>query len=67
MKHSAIATGQRFVDARSPTFGYPWIVEKTFTGTDGIEYAQVVCAADRTRRKTLSTAVLGDRSWFVPA
>jgi hypothetical protein len=67
MKQSAVTTGQRFVDARSPTFGQPWIVEKTFLGTDGKEYAHVVLAGDHTRRKTLSTAVLGDRSWFLPA
>ena len=67
MKQSAVTAGQRFIDARSPTFSYSWIVEKTFLGTDGNEYAQLVSSADPTRRKTLSTAVLGDRSWFQPA
>jgi hypothetical protein len=67
MDQSAVAIGRRFVDARVAGFAQPWIVEKTFTGRDGIEYAHIVCAADRTRRKTLSTSVLGDSRWYVPA
>lgn len=67
MAQNAVTSGQRLVDARSPTFGSSWIVEKTFTGTDGNEYAHIVLTGDHTRRKTLATAVLGDPRWFVPA
>jgi hypothetical protein len=67
MPQGAVSIGQRFVDARSPMFAHPWIVEKTFTGSDGIEYAHVVCADDPTRRKTLSAAVLADTRWYTLA
>jgi len=67
MKPYAVTAGERLVDAQSPTFGQAWIVEKTFVGTDGREYARVVLTGDHTRRKTLSTAVLADRTRFVPA
>jgi len=48
-------------------FGRPlpeWIVEETFIGTDGLEYARVVLASDRSHWKTLSLAVLTDRRRF---
>jgi hypothetical protein len=48
-------------------FGRPapeWIVEGTFVGNDGIEYARIALAADPSHRKTLSVAVLTDRRRF---
>ncbi len=62
-----ITLGQRFRDLQARSFGRPgleWIVESLLTGSDGIEYARVVCATDPTRRKTLSRAVLGERSRY---
>jgi hypothetical protein len=44
--------------------GTEWIVDAIFRGTDGIEYAQLVNAADLTQQKTLAVDVLGDRKRF---
>lgn len=62
-----VERGQRYREAgRSGTGsgGLVWQVENVFTGTDGIEYAGLVCAADRSLRKTLAIAALGDRRRF---
>lgn len=66
MKHS-VERGQRYRDLSSSRFGVlgtEWIVDAIFTGTDGIEYAQLVNAADLTQHKTLAVDVLGDRKRF---
>ena len=62
-----IERGQRYRDVRPGPFrtrGTEWIVDAVFPGTDGVPYAQVVCASDLTRRKTLSAHVLNDRRRF---
>ena len=62
-----ISVGQRFRDVQQRNFGRPgleWIVQEMITGTDGIAYAKLVCATDLSKRKTLSFAVLGERSRF---
>ena len=62
-----IAAGQRFRDIRSGVFGasgLEWVVRELVTGVDGITYAHLTCTLDRTQRKTLSLAVLGDRRRF---
>jgi len=62
-----IAAGQRFRDIRRGAFGasgLEWVVKELVTGVDGITYAHLTCTLDRTQRKTLSLAVLGDRRRF---
>jgi hypothetical protein len=68
-KKSPIARGDRFRDAQLSAFARSapdWVVEDVFTGTDGIEYALLSSAADPTRRKSLSAAILHDRRRFAP-
>ena len=63
----SIERGQRYRDvhaSRSGAFGTEWIVEAVFRGTDGIVYAQLVCATDLSQQKTLSVHALIDRSRF---
>ena len=64
---SNIQPGERFRDAATTMIrGMPeWIVERVFIGTDGKEYAEVRSSANNRDRKTLSTAVLGDKRRFV--
>ena len=69
LSEMSVAVGQRFREARATIFGEPapeWIVEHLRIGSDGLEYATLVSAADPSLRKTLSTAVLVDRQRFVP-
>jgi hypothetical protein len=63
----AIERGQRYRDVSPGRFGAlgtEWIVDAVFKGTDGIVYAQLVCASDTTQQKTLSVHALTDRSRF---
>jgi hypothetical protein len=56
-----IERGQRFRDVHPGAFGplgTEWIVEALLLGTDGFQYAQLVCASDLTQQKTLSVDVL---------
>ena len=62
-----VAVGQRYQDAQQRNFGRPgleWVVQDLITGTDGLAYARLACVSDPTKRKTLSSAVLGDRHRF---
>lgn len=62
-----ITPGQHFHDAQPTLFGHAppdWIVDYVFTGTDGKEYALIYSASNRHDRKTLSTAILGDKRRF---
>lgn len=62
-----ITVGQRFRDVRERTFGRPgleWVVLDCLTLTDGMPYARLACATDPSRLKTLSCAVLAERSRF---
>jgi hypothetical protein len=62
-----IERGQRFRDGHPGAFGgsgTEWIVEAVFRGTDGVQYAQLVCASDLSQQKTLSIDVLNDRRRF---
>ena len=59
-----VERGQRYRDLSSSRFGVlgtEWIVDAIFQGTDGIQYAQLVNAADLTQQKTLAVDVLKDR------
>ena len=59
-----VERGQRYRDLSAGRFGVlgtEWIVDAIFIGTDGIQYAQLVNAADLTQHKTLAVDVLGDR------
>jgi hypothetical protein len=65
-KHS-VERGQRYRDVQPGRFGalgIEWIVEAVFHGTDGVTYAQLVCASDLTQQKTLSVHVLTHRRRF---
>ena len=62
-----VERGQRYRDlspGRFGALGTEWIVDAIFQGTDGIQYAQLVNAADLTQQKTLAVDVLGDRKRF---
>jgi hypothetical protein len=64
---SETTPGQRFRDAQPTLFGQAppdWIVDTVFIGTDGKEYAQIHSSLDPHDRKTLSTAILGDKRRF---
>lgn len=63
-----VTLGQRFRDVQRTMFGHAppdWVVERVFSGVDGNQYAQVYRAADPKERKTLSTAILLDKSRFI--
>ena len=65
---SEITPGHCFRDANSTMFGHPppeWIVSDIFIGTDGVQYARVYSASNPHNRKTLSTAILRDKSRFI--
>ena len=62
-----IERGHRYRDLSAGRFGVlgtEWIVDAIFLGTDGIQYAQLVNAADLTQQKTLAVGVLGDGKRF---
>jgi hypothetical protein len=63
----SIERGQRYRDVSPGRFGAlgtEWIVDAVFQGTDGVVYAQLVCASDLTQQKTLSVHALNDRRLF---
>jgi hypothetical protein len=63
----SVERGQRYRDVQPGRFGAlgtEWIVEAVFKGTDGVTYAQLVCASDLTQQKTLSVHALTDRRRF---
>ena len=41
-----------------------WVVEETFTNSDELPYAKLICSSDASLQKTLSIAVLADRRRF---
>jgi hypothetical protein len=62
-----VERGQRYRDVHPGAFGplgTEWMVEAVFRGTDGVQYAQLVCGSDATQQKTLSVDVLSDRRRF---
>ena len=64
---SPIVKGQRYRETRSRLWGnlaQVWVVEDVFIGTDGVEYARLTCVSEPSMRKTLSIAVLKDKSRF---
>jgi hypothetical protein len=66
-KSFAIAKGQHYRETRSRLWGnlaQVWVVEDVFVGTDGVEYARLACVNEPSMRKTLSLAVLKDKSRF---
>jgi len=67
MGYSTLKPGSRYRETMAQRFGRPapeWVVEGTFVGNDGIEYARIALASDPTHRKTLSVVVLTDRRRF---
>jgi hypothetical protein len=61
----SVERGQRYRDVHPcGPLGTEWIVEALFRGTDGVQYALLVCASDLTLEKTLSVDILNDRSRF---
>jgi hypothetical protein len=68
LRKEPVVPGDRFRDLQTRLFGtlaIDWIVDDVFTGTDGVAYAHLTSAADVSRRKTLSLAVLNDRRSYV--
>jgi hypothetical protein len=63
-----VALEDRFVNAGRSNAGRGvarvWRVVKLFDGADGVPYARLVNAADRTLTKTVATDALLDRSLF---
>jgi hypothetical protein len=63
----SIERGQRYRDVQPGRFGalgIEWTVDAVFQGTDGVVYAQLVCASDLTQQKTLSVHALTDQRRF---
>ena len=63
----SVKRGERYRDVRagrSSASGTEWIVEALYRGTDGVQYAVLVCASDLARRKTLSIDALTDAEGF---
>lgn len=55
-RDSEVAVGQRYRKSDAPLI--VWEVVSLFTGTDGMPYAGIVRADDRTMRKTVAAAAL---------
>jgi hypothetical protein len=68
MAKQMIEPGQRFRDVRPSMYGRSadseWIVETVKADALGVQHAQLVNAADRTERKTLTAGVLSDPTRF---
>jgi len=63
----SVKRGKRYRDVhagRPSASETEWIVEALYRGTDGVQYAVLVCASDLTRRKTLSIDALTDAEGF---
>jgi hypothetical protein len=69
-KRKAVEIGQRYREARPGYLGRLsplWIVDEVVTPAADLRgYARLSCAADSSLRKTLSIAVLADKSRFTP-
>lgn len=69
-REAGVEPGQRFHDARVTAFGARlrtvWVVDRVWTHSDAIEYAQLVREDDRGYSKTISVSALGDRRNFIP-
>jgi hypothetical protein len=62
------SAGQCYREKRSGFLGRNgpvWSVVKVFTGTDGLQYARLVCEADPSLEKSISTAALADKRRFL--
>ena len=68
MRSGDVTLEDRFTSATGPTFGRGagavWRVVQVFEGGDGVRYARLVNAADRSLTKTVATGALLDRSLF---
>jgi hypothetical protein len=65
---TSVALEDHFVNAGRSAIGRSvadvWRVVRLFEGADGVAYANLVNAADRSLTKTVATAALLDRSLF---
>jgi hypothetical protein len=63
---AAVTLEDRFVSATASTVGQGvvWRVVQLFEGGDGVRYARLVNAADRSLTKTVATDALLDRNLF---
>jgi hypothetical protein len=67
MRPTAVTIEDRFVNATRATPGYVaavWRVVQLFEGGDGVRYARLVNAVDRSLTKTVAAGALLDRSLF---
>jgi hypothetical protein len=68
MRPVGVTLEDRFVSATASTVGRGvaavWRVVQLFEGGDGVPYARLVNAADRSLTKTVATGALLDRSLF---
>jgi len=65
-----IERGQNYQEVGPPRVGsrrLVWLVEDVFIGTDGQQYARLVCHADPSLRKTLALVALADRKRYARA
>jgi hypothetical protein len=53
---SRVAVGQRYRKSDAPRI--VWEVTQTFSGSDGVSYAALICMSDRSHRKTVATDAL---------
>lgn len=59
-----VSRGARFCPADAPRV--VWEVASLFNGLDGVPYADLFCASDRTLRKVVAQAALQDSRLFAP-
>jgi len=63
-----VDAGQRYRETRSGFLGRTgpvWSVVNVFAGTDGVRYARLVCEAEPSLEKSISTAILADKRRFL--
>jgi len=62
-----VVKGQRYRNTQTGLWGNlapVWIVEDVAPGPGGTEHAHLICADEKSLRKTLATAVLKDKQRF---
>lgn len=58
--------GQRYRNTHVTSWKDEWVIDAIFTGTDGLQYADLRSVSDRTAHKTLALSVVTDPRRFVP-
>ena len=69
-RKAGVEVGYRYIGTGLTPFGAPsrniWVVDSIRRAIDGLLYADLINEKDPGRKKTISTAALGDRSLYRP-